>query len=53
MLNGPVFEFCLNNGQPDYLNTEQMDAILFSYAMVWYMNGTERSPIFASLVGGY
>ena len=42
MPNGPVFKWHLNNritGQPDHLNTRKMDAILFSYVLVWYSNG--------------
>ena len=39
MPNGPVFECHLNTGQPDHLNAEQMDAILFSYELVQYSNG--------------
>ena len=31
MPNDMVFEYHLNTGQPNYLNTGQMDAILFSY----------------------
>ena len=37
MPNGLVFERYLNTGQPDNLNTGQMDAILFSYVLVRYM----------------
>ena len=35
--NRPVFECHLNTGHPNCLNTEQMDAILFSYSMVQYL----------------
>ena len=38
MPNGLVFECHLNTGQPNHLNTAQMDAILFSYVLVWYSN---------------
>ena len=44
MPNGPVFKFHLNTTQPDHLNTGQMDgillmdAILFSYVLVQYLN---------------
>ena len=37
--NGLVFECHWNKGQPNHLNTKQMDAILFSYVLVWYLNG--------------
>ena len=37
MPNGPVFKCHLNTGQPKHLKTGQMDAILFSYVLVWYM----------------
>ena len=36
---GPVFECHLNTRQPDHLNTRQMDTILFSYELVWGLNG--------------
>ena len=39
MPNGLVFECHLNTGQPDHLNTKQMDSILFSYVMVRNSNG--------------
>ena len=39
MPNGQVFECYLNTGQPNHLNTGQMDAILFSYVLVQYSNG--------------
>ena len=39
MSNGLVFECHLNTGQPDHLNARQMDAILFSYVLVQYLNG--------------
>ena len=39
MPNGPVFECHLKTGQPNHFNNGQMDAILFSYVMVWYLNG--------------
>ena len=39
MTNGPVFECHMNIGQPDHLNTGQMDAILFSDELVQYPNG--------------
>ena len=39
MPNGPVFECYLNTGQPDHLNTGQMDTILYSYVLVQYLNG--------------
>ena len=29
----------LNTGQPNHLNTGQTDATLFSYELVWYLNG--------------
>ena len=48
MPNGLVFKCHLNMGQPNELNTIQMDAILFSYVMVWYSNGrpsTQDIPI--------
>ena len=35
MPNGLVFKCHLNTGQPNHLNTGQMDAILFSYILVW------------------
>ena len=28
----------LNPGQPNHLNTGQMDAFYFSYVLVWYSN---------------
>ena len=34
-----VFKCHLNTRQPDYLNTRQMEAILFSYVLVRYLNG--------------
>ena len=39
MPNGLVFECHLNTGQPNHLNTGQMDNIIFSYVLVWYLNG--------------
>ena len=36
MPNCPVFECRLNTGQPDHLNTKQMDVTLFSYVLVQY-----------------
>ena len=33
------FKCHLNTRQPDHLNTRLLDAILFSYALVWYSNG--------------
>ena len=39
MPNGLVFEWHLKTGEPNHLNTLQMDAILFSYVLVWYLNG--------------
>ena len=48
MVNGPVFKCHLNTGQPQHLNTRYIlqldttpltDAILFSYVLVWYLNG--------------
>ena len=39
MPNGLVFECHLNTGQPNHLNTGQMDAILFSFVLVQYSNG--------------
>ena len=39
MPNGLVSECHLNTGQPNHLNTGQMDAILFSYVLVQYLNG--------------
>ena len=38
MPNGPALQCHLNTGQPDHLKTGQMDAILFSYILVWYSN---------------
>ena len=38
MPNSPVFKCYLGTGQPNHLNTRQMDAILFSY-VVRYSNG--------------
>ena len=32
-------KFHLNARQPNQLNTGQIDAILFSYVLVWYLNG--------------
>ena len=37
--NGLVFEWHLNTGQPNHLNTGQTDAILFSNVQVQYKNG--------------
>ena len=37
--NGLVFECHLNYGQPNHLNSGQMDTILFFYVLVWYTNG--------------
>ena len=34
-----VFKCHMKTGQPIHLNTWQMDAILFSYVLVWYWNG--------------
>ena len=42
MLNVLAFYCHLNTGQPNHLNTEQLDAILFSYVLVWYSNGRSR-----------
>ena len=39
MPNGPVLKCHLKTGQPYHLNTEQMEAILFSYVLVRYSNG--------------
>ena len=39
MPNGLVLECRLNTRQPNHLNTRQMFAILFSYALVHYSNG--------------
>ena len=39
MPNGPAFERHLNTGQLYHLNIGQMDAILFSYVLGWYLNG--------------
>ena len=36
---GQVFECHLNTRQPNHLNFEQMDTILFSYKLVRYLNG--------------
>ena len=36
---GLVFKCHLNTVQPNYLNTRQMDAILFIYVLVEYSNG--------------
>ena len=36
---GPVFKGYLNTGLPNHLKTEKMDAIFFSYVLVWYLNG--------------
>ena len=38
MPNGPVFKCHLNTRQPNHLNTEAKDAILFSYELVQYQN---------------
>ena len=38
MPNGLVFECHLNTGRPNHLNARQMDAILFSYVLVWFSN---------------
>ena len=38
LTNGPEFKCHLNTGRLDHLNTRQMNAILFSYALVWYLN---------------
>ena len=38
MPNGLVFEWHLNTVQPNHL-TGQMDTSLFSYVLVWYLNG--------------
>ena len=40
----PVFECHLITGQPNHLNTGQIDLILFSYVLVWYLN--ERSSTY-------
>ena len=37
------FECHLNTGQPNQLNTVQMDAISFSYVLVQYSNGRSSS----------
>ena len=39
MPNDLVFECHLNTEQPNHLNTGLMDAILFSYVLVQYLNG--------------
>ena len=39
MPNGLVFECHSDTVQPNHLNTRQIDAILFSYVLVWYLNG--------------
>ena len=39
MPNGLLFKCHLNTGQPNHLNTRQMDAILFSMFLVQYLNG--------------
>ena len=41
--DGPAFKCHLNSGQPDHLNTRQMDNILFSYLLSWYLNGRSNS----------
>ena len=38
MSNGLVIKCHLNTNQPEHLNTGQMDAILFSYVWVQYLN---------------
>ena len=38
-----VFKCHLNTGEPNHLNTGQMDAILFSDVLVWYLNGQSRT----------
>ena len=43
MPNGPVFECHLNTGQPNHFKTGQMDAFLFSYVLVRYLNGRSSS----------
>ena len=45
MPNGPIFKCQLNSGQPNHLNTGQMDTILFSYVMVQYSNGRSNSEV--------
>ena len=33
-----VFKCHLNTGQPDHMNTRQLDATLFSHTLIWYLN---------------
>ena len=43
MSNGLEFKCHLNTRQPNHLNTGQMNAILFSYVLVWYSNDGQSS----------